>query len=76
MRLCRDVKLPARMRLTHGLLAHSALVCVPGRLVVVGVGNEARTHSEQSEGLDLQVGRVSTEGNSKEHAEIDKTREG
>lgn len=60
------------MRLTHGLLAHSALVRVPGRLVVVGVGNEARTHSQQSEGLDLQVGRVSTDGNSKENTETDK----
>lgn len=45
--------------LTHGLLAHSTLVCVPGRLVVVGVGNEASTHSKQCERLDLQVCCVS-----------------
>lgn len=47
--------------LTHGLLAHGALVCVPGRLVVVGVGNEASAHPEQREGLNLQVCCVSAE---------------
>lgn len=61
---CSRLKLPAQLSLTHGLLAHSALVCVPGRLVVVGVGNEASTHPEQREGLDLQVCCVST-GNDK-----------
>lgn len=67
-----NLRLPAQQRLlTHGLLAHSTLVCVPGRLVVVGVGNEARTHSEQREGLNLQVRRFSKEMNT--HAVTDKT---
>ena len=51
----RSLKLPAQLSLTHCLFAHSALVRVPGWLVVVGVGNEAGTHPEQREGLDLQV---------------------
>lgn len=54
-----DRKLPAQLILTHCLLAHSALVCVPGGLVVVGVRDETSTHPQQSEGLDLQVCRVS-----------------
>ena len=43
------------LRLTHGLLAHSTLVCVPRGLVMVGVGDETSTYSKQREGLDLQV---------------------
>mmetsp|Transcript_57798 Transcript_57798/g.152058 ORF Transcript_57798/g.152058 Transcript_57798/m.152058 type:complete len:514 (+) Transcript_57798:764-2305(+) len=42
----------------HGLLAHRALVGVPRRLVVVGVGDEARDDAEQRERLDLEVRRV------------------
>ena len=44
---------------THSLFAHGALVGVSRRLVVVGVGDEACTHSENSERLNLQVGRRS-----------------
>lgn len=55
---CDQSYLP-QLSLTHRLLAHSTLVCVPGWLVVVGVGNEASTHPEQREGLDLQVCCVS-----------------
>lgn len=39
-----NLKTPAQLSLTHGLLAHSALVCVPGGLVMVGVGDEASAH--------------------------------
>lgn len=45
--------------LTHGLLAHSALVGVPGRLVMMRVWDEASTNTEKSEGFNLQVGGVS-----------------
>lgn len=55
------VKLPAQRSLTHGLLAHSTLVCVSGWLVVMGVGNKASTHPEQCKGLNLQVCCVSME---------------
>ena len=46
---------------THSLFAHGALVGVSRRLVVVGVRDEACTHSENSERLNLQVGRRSVE---------------
>lgn len=67
------LKLPALLSLTHGLLSHSALVCVPGRLVVVGVGNETSTHTEQREGLDLQVCCVSLEKKKKEQTKQEMT---
>lgn len=40
------------------LLAHSTLVGVPGRLVVVGVGDEACHHPQHCERLNLQVSGV------------------
>ena len=40
------------------LLAHGALVGVAGALVVVGVGDEAGTHAQQSERGDFHVCRL------------------
>ena len=42
-------------QLTHGLLAHSALVGVSGRLVVVRVGDQTSTHPQDGERLNLQM---------------------
>lgn len=55
------LQLPTQLILTHCLLAHSTLVCVPGRLIVMWIRNETSTHAEQREGFDLQVCRVPTE---------------
>ncbi|RUS73562.1 hypothetical protein EGW08_018678, partial [Elysia chlorotica] len=43
----------------HGLLAHSALIRVTRRLVVVGVRNQTCANTEDGEGLYLQVCSIS-----------------
>ena len=45
--------------LTHGLLAHSTLVGIPGRLVVMRVGNQPCTNSQNGKGFYLQMGCLS-----------------
>ena len=39
----------------HGLLAHGALVRVPGALVVVGEGDDGGAHAQDHGGVDLAV---------------------
>ena len=45
--------------LTHGLLAHSTLVGIPGRLVVMRVGNQPSTNSQNGKWFYLQMGCLS-----------------
>ena len=45
--------------LTHGLLSHSTLVRISRRLVVVRVRDQACAHTQNGEGLNLQMGSAS-----------------
>lgn len=44
--------------LTHGLLAHSTLIGVPGGLVMMGIRNQTSTNPQQSKRLNFQMSSV------------------
>ena len=55
---------------THGLFPHGGLVGVAGGLVVVGEGDDGRTHAQDHGGVDLAVGVCLTVGHPPRRARI------
>mmetsp|Transcript_7315 Transcript_7315/g.18229 ORF Transcript_7315/g.18229 Transcript_7315/m.18229 type:complete len:216 (-) Transcript_7315:476-1123(-) len=46
----------------NGLLAHSTLIRVAGRLVVMGIWNQARARAHDCQGIDFQMRRLGVYG--------------